>query len=234
MPHDAPAIKAENTRRYGAEIVGYDRESESREDIARALVAERNAVLVPSFDDWDIMAGQGTCGLELATQAAELDVALDVVLTCCGGGGLTAGIATAFEGLSPETAAYSVEPAAFDDHARSLAAGHRLSIDPSGKSFCDALLAPMPGELTFSINRHLLRGGLVVSDEEVEAAMRYAFRELKLVVEPGGAVALAAVLAGKLDFAGKNVGVIVSGGNVDPELFAQVLRRGSDEGPASR
>ncbi len=223
MPHDAPRIKLDNTLAYGAEVIGFDRLSESREEIAARVAAERGAVLVPSYDDVDIIAGQGTCGLELARQATELGVTLDVLLVCCGGGGLIAGIATAFAEESPATAIYSVEPAAFDDTARSLAAGRRLENPADARSICDALLAPTPGEITFAINQRLLQGGLSVSDEEVRRAMRFAFARLKLVVEPGGAVALAAVLTEKLELAGRNVGVVISGGNVDAALYAQVL-----------
>ena len=148
---------------------------------------------------------------------------LDTVLVCCGGGGLVAGCAIALTGKLPGVAVYSVEPAGFDDTARSLAAGERVTNSPGTRSFCDALLAPMPGELTFSINSRLLTGGLAVTDTEVATAMRLAFRHLRLVVEPGGAVALAAALAGRLPTRGRTIGVVVSGGNVDAELFAQVL-----------
>jgi threonine dehydratase len=179
--------------------------------------------LVPPYDDPEIIAGQGTCGLEIACQAEAAGVRLDKLLVCCGGGGLTAGCALALAELQPQAEVYCVEPAAFDDTARSLAAGERLSNDPAARSFCDALLSPTPGELTFAINRRLLTGGLTVTDEEVRAAMRYAALNLKLVVEPGGAVALTALLAGKLDVRGQNVAVVLSGGNVDPELLGSVL-----------
>ncbi len=223
MPHDAPRIKRDNTLAYGAEVIGFDRQTEIREEIAAALAAEQGAVLVPSYDDVDIIAGQGTCGLELAAQAAELGVVLDVLLVCCGGGGLSAGIATAFAAASSATAIYSVEPEAFDDTARSLAADVRQANPPHARSICDALLASTPGEITFEINRRRLAGGLAVSDAEVCMAMRYAFSTLKLVVEPGGAVALAAALTEKLPLAGRNVGVIISGGNVDAELYAAII-----------
>lgn len=223
MPSDAPAIKVENTRNYGAEVVFYDRYTQSREQISFALAQDRGAVVVPSFDDPFIIAGQGTVGLEIAEQAAAAGHSLDAFLCCCGGGGLIAGSATALNALSPQTRMYSVEPQAFNDTARSLAAGTRLSNPPDARSICDALLTPEPGELTFPINMSLLAGGLSVTDDDVRHAMSYAFRVLKLVVEPGGVVALAALLAGKIDLRGQTVAVVLSGGNVDPALFADVL-----------
>lgn len=223
MPSDAPAIKIERTRSHGAEIVLYDRYSESREAIAEALAEERGAVLVRPYDDPYVIAGQGTAGLELVEQAAARGKTLDAVLVCCGGGGLTAGITLALAAASPATELYAVEPVGFDDYARSLASGRRERNDPGARSICDALLAPEPGVLTFEINRQALAGGLVVSDAEARAAMRFAFEHLKLVLEPGGAVALAAALTAKLEMTGRTVGVVLSGGNVSPELFAEVL-----------
>ncbi len=223
MPADAPAIKLENTHSYGAEVLPYDRYRQERESVAQALIEERGSLLVPPYDDPDIMAGQGTVGLEIAEQAAEAGVALDVVLVCCGGGGLVSGTALGLAERSPGTAVYSVEPTGFDDTARSLASGRRETVDPEARSFCDALLAKTPGALTFQLNIRLLKGGLAVSDAEVAAAMAFAFRWLKLVVEPGGAVALAAALHGKIDLKGKTVAIVLSGGNVDPALFAKVL-----------
>ena len=225
MPADAPRVKLRNTLALGAEVVEYDRLGESREAIAARLAHERGAVVVPSFDDPDIIAGQGTVGLELAEQAAELGVVLDDVVVCTSGGGLVAGTALALEALSPATRVWTAEPEGHDDHRRSLAAGRRVA-NPSGtRSFCDALLAPEPGLLTFEINRRLLAGGLAASDEEVRAAIACAARTLKLVVEPGGAVALAAVLAGRLETRGRTVAVVLSGGNVDDELLAEILRQ---------
>jgi threonine dehydratase len=226
MPADAPAIKTANTRSLGATIVPYDRRHESREAIATALAEERGAVLVPSFDDPDIIAGQGTVGLEIAEQARAQQAVPDAVLVCCGGGGLIAGTATALADALPGTRVYSVEPAGFDDTARSLTAGEPLINAPEATSICDALLAPSPGSLTFPINRRLLAGGLVVTDDEVRGAMRFAFEALKLVVEPGGAVALAALLAGRIEAKDRTTAVVLSGGNVDPELFAEVIARG--------
>jgi threonine dehydratase len=223
MPKDAPAIKIANTRGYGAEIVLYDRIKESREDIGTRIAGERGATIVAPYDEPHVIAGQGTCGLEIAAQAKAREIRLDAVLVCCGGGGLTAGCATALAAESPDTKIYAVEPAGFDDTGRSLAAGHRVANAPEAKSFCDALLAPTPGELTFAINRRLLAGGFAVSDREAAQAMAVAFADFKLVVEPGGAVALAAVLSGKYPIKGKTVAVVASGGNVDRETFSQAL-----------
>jgi threonine dehydratase len=223
MPTDAPDIKLANTRAYGAEVVMFDREKESREEIGERLAAEKGATLVPPYDDPFIIAGQGTAGLELAAQAKDMGAPLDAVLIPCGGGGLSSGCALALSETCPGTEVLSVEPKDFDDTARSLAAGKRLSNEPGGKSFCDALVLPTPGKMTFSINSRLLSGGLAVSDADVAGAMKAAFEYLKLVVEPGGAVALAAALAGAYDCRGKTVAVICSGGNVDAAVFAAAL-----------
>lgn len=223
MPSNAPAIKLANTRGYGAEVVPYERSVEDRKAIAEALAAERGAVLAPPYDDPDIIAGQGTCGLEIFRQAREMGATPDLLLVCCGGGGLTAGISTAAAALAPETEVYTVEPAGWDDTARSLAAGKRLANEDPPASFCDALLAPTPGALTFDINRRLVTAGVSVSDQEVAEAMRYAFSTLKLVVEPGGAVTLAALLAGRIALEGRCAAIVLSGGNVDPALMAGVL-----------
>lgn len=223
MPEDAPRIKLDNTRALGAEVITYDRYSDSRERIARELAERDGAVLVPSYDDPLIIAGQGTVGLELFEDVHGAGTTLDALLICCGGGGLSAGCVLAANGLSPATRLFCVEPEGYDDHARSLRSGRREQADTSRPSLCDALLTPQPGALTFEVNRSRLAGGLVVSEEQVRAAMRYAFRVLKLVVEPGGAVALAALLAGEVPDDCRRVGVILSGGNVDPARFADVL-----------
>jgi threonine dehydratase len=223
MPADAPRVKMQNTLALGAEVITYDRLRESREQIAARLAQKRGAVLVPSFDDPDIIAGQGTVGLEIAEQAAESGFALDDVIVCTSGGGLVAGTALAIRALSPATRVWTVEPAGHDDHRRSLAAGRREANAPGTRSICDALLAPEPGVLTFEINRRLLAGGLVVDDAEVRVAIAYAARTLKLVVEPGGAVALASVLAGRIESAGRTIAVVLSGGNIDDELLREVL-----------
>ena len=229
MPADAPAIKIDGTRAAGAEVRLYDRDRESRETIGAEIAARSGAALVRPYDDPRIIAGQATAGLELALQAQELGARLDAALIPCGGGGLIAGCSLALRELCPGIEVYAVEPAGFDDTARSLAAGRRLANPAGGRSICDALLVPTPGELTFELNRRLLAGGLAVADEEARRAMSFAFRHLKLVLEPGGAVALGALLAGRFDARGRTVALVLSGGNVDPELFAETLRR-SDGG----
>jgi threonine dehydratase len=223
MPSDAPAIKIANTRSYGAEIVLYDRYRESREGLAARIAAERGAELLPPYDDVRVIAGQGTIGLEIAAQAAASGLTIDVMIASCSGGGLVTGCALALSDTSPTTAVYTAEPEGLDDMRRSLAAGERVSNDPAARSICDALLAPMPGEITFALARRLVAGGFAVSDDEVRRAMRTAFEELKLVLEPGGAAALAAVLAEKLDLRGKTVAVVASGGNVDRAVFVDSL-----------
>ncbi|MBV8816118.1 MAG: threonine/serine dehydratase [Verrucomicrobia bacterium] len=225
MPADAPVIKLRNTRELGGEVVLYDRLKESREEIATKLANARGATLVPSFDDPYIIAGQGTIGLEIIDQAMEAQASVTRVLVCCGGGGLIAGIATAIKATVPEINIYAVEPAGFDDTARSLFTGRRETIAPNATSICDALLTPSPGELTFPINRQLLSGGLVVTDDQVRAAMRFGFSKMKLVIEPGGAVALAALLAGVAPPAERqgDTVVVVSGANVDPMLYAEII-----------
>ncbi|MDO8423216.1 MAG: threonine/serine dehydratase [Parvibaculum sp.] len=223
MPKDAPQIKVERTRAFGAEVVFYDRFSDDREAIGRELAAKHGAVIVPPYDDLHIIAGQGTAGLEIAEDAARLGVTLDTVLVPAGGGGLAAGTALAFGDRSPTTQIYCVEPDGFDDHGRSLISGEREKNADTTGSFCDALMAPMPGEITFAINAWHLAGGLSVSDVEVADAMRFAYTELKLVVEPGGAVALAALLSQKIDVRGQAVALVLSGGNVDPVLFAKLI-----------
>ncbi len=211
MPADAPAIKRRHTQAWGAKIIYYDRATENREEIAARLVAQTGATLIPPYEHPHVIAGQGTLALELVEDSG----ALDALLVCTGGGGLVAGCALALSDVSPGAKVYSVEPAGWDDTARSLQSGIRERNDMQGSKFCDALLTPTPGDLTFSINRRLLAGGLAVTDEEVRAAMQFAFEHLKLVVEPGGAVALAALLAGHFDARGLTVGVVLSGGNTD-------------------
>ena len=227
MPADAPSVKVEATRGYGAEVRLYDRLTEDRVAIAGEIAAQRGAVVVPAFDDRDIIAGQGTVGLELMNQAKALGVGFDVVVSPVGGGGLMAGVSTAVKALSPRTALVGVEPEGFDDTLRSLQAGARQTLRPTTRSLCDALESPAPGELTFPILQQNVADIAVVSDAEVAAAMRYAFATLKLVVEPGGAVGLAALLSGKVKAWGDGTtGLVLSGGNVDPALFAEVLAGG--------
>lgn len=223
MPADAPNLKAEATRAWGATIVFYDRATESREAIAERILAEQGGTLIPPFDDPLIMAGQGTAGLEIAEQCAARGMAPDLVLVPVSGGGLIGGISLAVKERYPACAMWAVEPAGFDDTARSLASGRREANSQSTGSFCDALLVPTPGRITFAVNRRLLAGGLAVTDAETARAMEFAFRHMKLVVEPGGAVALAALLAGKLDVIGKTVVVVCSGGNVDAATFCAAV-----------
>ncbi len=224
MPSTAPEIKRRNTRAYGARVVEYDPATEVRERIGDRLSAETGAVLVRPYDDFEVMAGQGTAGLEAVRQCRELGVHPDQALCPCGGGGLVAGFSTAIRHYHPDVAVYAVEPTGFDDTARSLDAGERLANAPGGRSICDAIVTPMPGELTFEVNRSTLAGGLAVSDREVLEAMRCAFEFFKIVVEPGGAVALAALLSGRLEARGKTSIVVCSGGNVDPGIFARCLQ----------
>jgi threonine dehydratase len=223
MPSDSPSVKVEGTRSFGADIRFYDRFTEDRVAIADQIAAERGCVVVPSYDDPHIIAGQGTVGLEIVAQAAALNAPLDTLICCVGGGGLIAGTSTAVKALSPATEIWGVEPAGFDETRRSLESGRRETIDKDARSICDALLTPVPGDLTWPINQKTLTGAVAVTDAEVAEAMRYAFSTLKLVVEPGGCVALTAALTGKIDVAGKTVAIVLSGGNVDPSLFAQVL-----------
>lgn len=223
MPADAPAAKIERTRGWGAEIVLYDRATEDREAVGRRLATERGLILVPPYDDRRVIAGAGTLGLEVARQAEAIGAVPEALLVCCAGGGLTAGCALALETLLPAARVFAVEPEGFDDTARSLAAGTRLGNAPGAFSICDAVQAPMPGVLTFAINASRVGGGLVVSDAEVLVAMRVAFEEFGVVVEPGGAVALAAALSGRLPVADRTVAVALTGANVDPGMYQRAL-----------
>lgn len=219
MPADAPKLKVDRTRRDGAEIILYDRMNESREEIATALAAERGAVLVPSFDDPFIVAGQGTAGLEAREQLAELGAEADMAVVCCGGGGLSSGIATAL----PKAEMLLAEPAGYDDAGRSMEAGEIIAVESPQPTIQDALQTFRISPLTFGILSGRGARGVSVTDAEVKAAMRFAFRELKLVVEPGGAAALAALLSGKVDCRGRTVMATLSGGNVDTETFSACL-----------
>jgi threonine dehydratase len=223
MPADSPALKRERTKSYGAEVVLYDRDREDREAIARAIAEKRGATLVKPYDDPLIMAGQGTAGREIAEDMAALGVAPDIVVAPASGGGLIGGIATAVKAKFPQAQVIVAEPKDYDDHGLSLRAGKRVAHHAKARTICDALMAETPGEITFAVNSKLLAGGVIASDEEVGAAMAFAFRELKLVVEPGGAVGLAALLCGRLDVRGKTVVIVLSGGNVDAELFSKLI-----------
>ena len=221
MPSDSPAIKVAGVRSFGGEVRFYDRWTESREGIGRQIAEERGCILVPPFDDPFVIEGQGTSGLELLEQAGAGPI--DQLLCCCSGGGLMAGINLVFEARSPGTAMWAVEPIAFDDTARSLASGERVGHPDAAPSICDALQTPVPGVLTFPINQRVLAGAFGITDIEAATAVRYAFHTLKLVVEPGGAAALAALLAGKVETRGRTTAVILSGGNIDPALFAEII-----------
>jgi threonine dehydratase len=223
MPSDAPLSKRERTKAYGAEVVLYDRDREDREAIASDIAGKRGATLVRPYDDPFVIAGQGTVGREIAEDMAVLGLTPDIVVAPVSGGGLIAGVATAVKARYPQAMVMSAEPEGFDDHARSLRSGKREPHRAEGRTICDALMASIPGEITFAINSRLLTQGLVASDAEVGVAVGFAFRELKLVVEPGGAVGLAALLAGRIDVTGKNVVIVLSGGNVDADLFAKLI-----------
>ena len=221
MPADAPRTKAEKTRALGAEVVFYDRQRDDRVAIGRRLAEERGLTMVPPFENRFVMAGAGTVALETVRQAEAMGASIDALIACCSGGGLAAGCGLVMRALVPHGEMFAAEPVGFDDTARSLAAGHRVSNAPGAISICDSVLAPTPGELTFEINREHLTGALSVTDDEVIEAMRTAFRDLGLVAEPGGSVALAAVLAGRLPLEGRTVAVTLSGSNID---LASALR----------
>jgi threonine dehydratase len=223
MPSDAPRPKRERTAELGAEVVLYDRMRDDREAIAREIADKRHAVLVPPYDDPLIIAGQGTAGREAVEDLAALGLTPDIVIVNASGGGLTAGVALAVKARVPTAQVFTAEPAGFDDHARSFASGQRERNATLTGTICDALMAQSPGRITFAINRALVGAGVSASDAEVARAVAFAFRELKLVVEPGGAVALAALIAGKLDVRGKITVAVLSGGNVDPELFSRLV-----------
>ncbi len=223
MPADAPTLKIERTKAFGADVHLYDRVTGDRDAIARDLCEARQAAYVHPFDDAHVMAGQGTVGLELMEQAAAVGATPDAVLVCCSGGGLATGVALAVKHANPETAIYTVEPAGFDDFARSLVTGSREKNQRMSGSICDALMSNSPGVLTFAVAQATMKGGLVVTDHEARHAVRFAFKELKIVLEPGGAVALAAVLSGKLPTKGRTIVCVLSGGNVDPAQFAEII-----------
>jgi threonine dehydratase len=223
MPDDAPAIKTRATRGWGATVVPFDRVADDREALARAEAERTGAALIPPYDDTRIIAGQGTCGLELAEDAAAAGLVPDALLVPASGGGLIAGCALALEELAPRCAVYVVEPEGRDDHRRSLISGEREANGPGGSVLCDGLMSQIPGELTFAINRPRLAGGFVVTDDSVLRAMAFAFLHLKVVLEPSGAVALAALLSGVFDGRDRVTAVVLSGGNVDPQTFQQAL-----------
>jgi len=223
MPRDAPDLKVRNTKSYGAEVIFHDRATEDREQIARDIVEETGATLVPSYDDPHIIAGQGTIGLELVQFARAQNLIFDDVIICLGGGGLSAGTSVAIHDAMPDARIWGVEPEGYDDGAQSMVAGEIIELQAYPSTLCDALQTPKLGRHTFDILKDHLSGVDVVSEEEVKSAMRWAFQELKLVVEPGGAVALAAALSGRLDIKDRHVAVVLSGGNVDAARYASVI-----------
>ncbi|MEZ5844623.1 MAG: threonine/serine dehydratase [Hyphomicrobiaceae bacterium] len=223
MPADSPRLKIARTREFGAEVVTYDRVTEDREAIARRICAERGAAFIHPFDDPLVIAGQGTAGLELMRQAKALGAVPEAVAICCSGGGFASGVALAVKSVAASAEIFTVEPAGFDDMARSLVSGQQETNARASGSICDALMATSPGVNTLAILRATGARGLSVTDDEARQAMRFAFRELKLVVEPGGAVALAAVLTGRMAARGRTVAVVLSGGNVDPALYGEII-----------
>ena len=223
MPHDAPAKKVEATKGHGAAVRIYNRYTEDRAAIAFEIASTRGSTIVPPYDDVHIVAGQGTVGLELMRQAEALGARPDCVITPLGGGGLLSGVALAVKHLSPETAVVGVEPEGYDDVLRSLRTGSFQTNSPDARTLCDALQTPTPGKITFPILQATVADVAVVTDAEVAEAMRVAFETLALVVEPGGCVGLAALLAGKVRHRGEITGLVLSGGNVDPGLYARVL-----------
>ncbi|MDE0045983.1 MAG: threonine/serine dehydratase [bacterium] len=226
MPDDAPAIKMAGTRAWGADIVTYSRHDESREEIAGSVARQSDMTIVPPYDDPMIIAGQGTAGLEIADACDRRDIIPDAVITCCGGGGLTAGVALAISHRFPGCAIHTAEPEGWDDTARSLLSGRRQSVTDTPASICDALLARTPGQLTFDINRNLVHSGTVVTESAVIGAMVTALESFKLVVEPGGAVALASAISGMVPVKGRTVVAVISGGNVDADVYADLVARG--------
>ena len=219
MPKTAPQIKIENTKKYGAEVILYDTYFQSREEIGNEIQKKDNRALIKPYDDEDIIAGQGTAAIEIVNDLKEQSIEPDLYLCCCGGGGLIAGTSTYLKHIYPNIKSYSVEPEEFDDTKRSLEAGKLIENKKNAKSFCDALLAPQPGNITFQINSNNLEGGLSVSDEEVTKTIILLAEQLKIVVEPGGAVAAAAALNNKIDVKNKKIIVMISGGNIDLSLF---------------
>ena len=228
MPSDAPQLKIDNTQALGAKVVLYDRATEDRDALGTRLAEEAGLTLIKPFDEPEVIAGQGTCGLELAEQVSELGITQADVLVCCGGGGLTAGVSLALAATAPGLRARPIEPEGFDDVARSLAAGRIERNATQAGSLCDAILTPEPGQITFPIMARNCGPGLVVTEEEVLQAMALAFLRLKIVLEPGGAVSLAAALFHGDQIEGDSVIAIASGGNVDPEVFQQALETLSD------
>ena len=228
MPNDAPAVKIRNTRSYGAEVVLYDRPNgESREAVGEEIAKARQLTLIKPYDNVDVIAGQGTCGVEIAEQAKSAGIDSASVFVCCGGGGLSSGIALALEASAGQFSVYPVEPASADDVCRSLVSGKRESVVGVPDTACDAIVTPSPGEITFPILNRLCPGGLSVTDDEMKAAVRFAFDQLNVVAEPGGAVALAAAMAHGKRIDADALIVVITGGNVDMNWLATTIQSAS-------
>lgn len=227
MPKDSPVGKIEGTKAYGARVVLYDRYAESREEIGADLAVRKKAHLIKPYDDVQVIAGQGTVGLEIAAQAAAKQVKPDAIICCCGGGGLIAGISIAASDLIPGIKIWSAEPEFYDDTLRSLTSGKIETADINQPSICDAIVTPQPGALTFQINRQHLSGGAVITDRDALQAIATAFKHLKIILEPGGAAAFAAVLTGQYPRGANTVVAVASGGNIDTQMFRQALDEGS-------
>jgi threonine dehydratase len=225
MPSDAPRVKIENTKALGAAVVPFDRLRESREEIAARIAKEKDAVLVPAFDDFHVVAGQGTAGLEIAADAKAAGATLDAVLVPCSGGGLSAGIAVALAETMPSARVIAVEPEAFNGTGQSLASGTRMTVRGQTLSIADSLMSPFPGHIPLALLARCRARGVAVSDEALMDAVAYGVKQLKLVIEPGGAAALAALLSGAYDAKGKTVVLVLSGGNIDPEMLSRCLDR---------
>ena len=224
MPKNAPSIKIKNTKKYGADVVLYDSMHESREKIALEIAHKENKTIVKPYDDLDVIAGQGTVGKEIAEELKLQNIRPDIFLCCCGGGGLIAGSSTYLKYAFPNIKNFAVEPEEFNDTQLSLKNNSIIKNKESGKSICDALLAPQPGNVTFPINQTTLNGGLAVSDKEVKKTIIELAEDMKIVVEPGGAVAATALLTNKINVKNKNVVVMISGGNIDYKLFSSIIR----------
>ena len=224
MPKNAPIIKISNTKKYGAKVILYDPLLDSREEIGKKISKEQDRTLIKPYEDLEVIAGQGTSGKEMVEELDQLNVSPDLYLCCCGGGGLIAGTSTYLKHRFPNIDCYSVEPNEFNDTQISLEKKIITSVNKDSKSICDALLAPQPGEITYSINRKILKGGLSVSDDEVKKTIIDLAENLKIVTEPGGAVAASALLSKKIDTNNRTIVVMISGGNIDNDLFSKIIK----------
>jgi len=222
MPNNAPKIKIENTKKYKAEVILYDPQKEIREEIGKEIEKKENRILIKPYDDYDIIAGQGTAGYEISQDLANLSITPDIYLCCCGGGGLIAGTSTYLKYKYPNIKSFAVEPYGFEDTKISLINKKIISNKPGFSSICDAIITPQPGQLTFPINIKTLSGGIVVKDDEVKNSIKILAEHLKIIVEPGGAVAATAALTKKINLKNKTVVVMISGGNIDLDRFSSL------------